>query len=68
MANDYFFKFIFQNQIIPQAAFESNWMEGSICFKKNLVFFICRSQKEMTLYAIDFFKISLNSFILVSIN
>ncbi|EFA01295.2 odorant receptor 53 [Tribolium castaneum] len=57
---------IIKSQLIPQAAFESNWMEGSIFFQKNLVFFICRAQKEMMLYAVGFFRISLNTFILVS--
>ena len=59
---------VFQSQLLPQAAFECDWLAWSITFRKNLSFFIFRAQKEMALYAVDFFKISLGSFVLVTYN
>ncbi|XP_063911059.1 odorant receptor 42a-like isoform X1 [Zophobas morio] len=56
---------IVKSQLLPQAAFECDWLAGSITFRKNLSFFIFRAQKEMALYAVDFFKISLGSFVLI---
>ncbi|XP_068918272.1 putative odorant receptor 92a [Tenebrio molitor] len=55
---------IMKSQLIPQAAFESDWVESSVSYKKDLAFFIMRTQKPMTLFAIDFFSISLSTFIL----
>ncbi|RZB40733.1 uncharacterized protein BDFB_003391, partial [Asbolus verrucosus] len=55
---------IFKSQQIPQAAFESDWIEASIPFKKSIMFFIQQTQKPLTLYAVDFFTISLTSFAL----
>ncbi|XP_023310521.1 uncharacterized protein LOC111691632 [Anoplophora glabripennis] len=48
---------------IPYAAFESNWVPASKGYKKDLLFFICRTQKPIKLYAVNFFELSLSTFI-----
>lgn len=57
---------MFQSKKIPYAAFESNWVTASREFKKDLLFFICRTQKPIKIYAVNFFELSLNTFISVS--
>lgn len=58
----------FQSKKIPYAAFEANWVDASEDFKKDLLFFMLRTQKPIKIYAVNFFELSLDTFISVSIS
>nr|AWT23365.1 OR3 [Hycleus phaleratus]AWT23373.1 GR10 [Hycleus phaleratus] len=48
---------------ISLAGYEMDWIDSSIEFKKNLLFFIRGTQEPIRLYALQFFTLSLETFI-----
>jgi hypothetical protein len=53
---------------VPCAAFESDWTDLSLEVKKNLLFFIMRTQKALHISALDVFHLSVESFVAVDWN
>ncbi|XP_068903582.1 odorant receptor 46a-like [Tenebrio molitor] len=50
---------------VPCAAFESDWTDLSLEVKKNLLFFIMRTQKALHISALDVFHLSVESFVAI---
>lgn len=55
----------FQSENIPNAIYSCPWVEGSRTFKKEVLYFIHITQTPITMFAIGFFQISVETFILV---
>nr|ALR72560.1 odorant receptor OR15 [Colaphellus bowringi] len=54
-----------KSENIPEAAYSCNWVTASKLFKKDLIFFILRAQKPLKFYAVGFFQISVETFVLI---
>ncbi|XP_030761145.1 odorant receptor 30a-like [Sitophilus oryzae] len=52
-----------KSEDISMAAYASNWFDFNSNFKKDLAFFIMRSQKPLKLYAANFFEVSVVTFV-----
>ncbi|KAJ8951409.1 hypothetical protein NQ314_007680, partial [Rhamnusium bicolor] len=55
-----------KSENIPIAAYECSWPDATQTFKKDLIYFIHRTQKPMELLAVGFFHISVETFVMVS--
>ncbi|CAH1978987.1 unnamed protein product [Acanthoscelides obtectus] len=54
-----------KSEKIPLAAFYSSWIDASNSVKKDLIFFLANAQKPLKFYAVDFFDVSIGSFLRV---
>ncbi|XP_060520306.1 odorant receptor 4-like isoform X5 [Cylas formicarius] len=52
-----------KSENIPFAAYSCDWVDSSNSFKKELIFFIRRAQRPLKFYAVDFFEISVETFV-----
>ncbi|KAJ8943502.1 hypothetical protein NQ318_016282 [Aromia moschata] len=52
-----------ESENIPFAAYECSWPDATNSFKKELLYFMLRTQTPIQLYAIDFFQISVQTFL-----
>nr|CAH7768516.1 unnamed protein product [Callosobruchus chinensis] len=57
---------IIESNRLTNFAYQSDWLIGSSEFRKNLLFFMIRSQRTLKLYAGGFFTLSLDTFVRVS--
>lgn len=55
-----------KSENISRALYESVWPETSKNFKRNLFFFLTRTQKPIKIYALNFFQLSLDVFVWVN--
>nr|CAI5819554.1 unnamed protein product [Callosobruchus analis] len=58
---------IIESNKLTNFAYHSDWLIGSCQYRKNLLFFMIRSQRTLKLYAGGFFTLSLDTFVSVSI-
>lgn len=57
-----------QSALVAQAAYDCPWIDRNIRFKKTLIILITRAQRPICITAGKFAKLSLVTFIAVSIN